>query len=120
MILKYISLIFIFGNIICLFDEEIKMDKPIKGSALFFRAYYSKIFFDGFYLITGDYLNQFYMISNSITNYIFNIKNGQIFNFTGIIPLESTIYEPFVLSPFYIIDAHSSNNFVQIYVLLLK
>ena len=103
MTLKHLLLILIFGNIICLFDEEIKMDNPIKGSALFFRA-----------------LNQdeFY-ISNSITNYIFNIRNGQKRNFTGFIPLESTIYEPFVLfvnnQPSYFVDAHSINDFVKIY-----
>ena len=79
------------------------MDKPIKGSALFFRA-----------------LNQdeFY-ISNSLTNYIFNIRNGQIKNFTGIIPLKSTIYEPFLLFvqnlPSYFIDADTINDYVKIY-----
>ena len=99
MILLYILLIFIFGNIICLFDEEIKMDKPIKGGSLFFRAYHQDN----------------YMISNSITNYIFNIRNGEKYNFPWIIPLESTIYEPFVFFPFFIVDAHSSNNFVKIY-----
>ena len=64
-------LFFLVEYAICLFDEEIKMDKPIKGSALFFRALNS---------------NEFY-ISNSVTNYIFNIRNGEKRNFTGVIPL---------------------------------
>jgi hypothetical protein len=101
--INVISFIFIFGCINCLFDEEIKMDKPIKGSALFFR---------------GLNQNEFY-ISNSITNYIFNIRNGQKKNFTGIIPLESTIYEPFLLfvknQPSYFIDVNSINDYVKIY-----
>ena len=79
------------------------MDKPIKGSALFFRALNQ---------------NEFY-ISNSLTNYIFNIRNGEIKNFTGIIPLESTIYEPFLLYvknlPSYFIDADTINDYVKIY-----
>ena len=101
--INVISFIFIFGCINCLFDEEIKMDKPIKGSALFFR---------------GLNQNEFY-ISNSITNYIFNIRDGQKKNFTGIIPLESTIYEPFLLfvknQPSYFIDVNSINDYVKIY-----
>ena len=98
-----ILFIVIFSNIVCLFDEEIKMDKPIKGSALFFRALNQ---------------NQFY-ISNSLTNYIFNIRDGQITNFTGIIPLNSTIYEPFLLYvnnlPSYFIDVNSINDYIKIY-----
>ena len=101
--IKLISFLIIFGLTFCLFDEEIIMDKPIKGSALFFRALNS----DEFY------------ISNSLTNYIFNIRNGQKRNFTGIIPLNSTIDEPFLLfvnkKPSFLIDAHSINDYVKIY-----
>ena len=100
--INLISFMIIFGLTFCLFDEEIIMDKPIKGSALFFRALNS----DEFY------------ISNSLTNYIFNIRNGQKRNFTGIIPLNSTIDEPFLLFvnkiPSFLIDAHSNNNYVKI------
>ena len=103
MIIIPLFFILLFSNTICLFDEEIKMDKPIKGSALFFRALNQ---------------NEFY-ISNSLTNYIFNIRSGNIRNFTGIIPLESTIDEPFLLyvnnNPSYFIDADSINNYVKIY-----
>ena len=101
--IRLISFLLIFGLSFCLFDEEILMDKPIKGSALFFRALNQ---------------NEFY-ISNSITNYIFNIRNGKIRNFTGIIPLNSTIDEPFLLfvnkAPSFLIDAHSINDYVKIY-----
>ena len=101
--IQLISIFLIWGLTFCLFDEEIKMDKPIKGSALFFRALNQ---------------NEFY-ISNSITNYIFNIRNGNIRNFTGIIPLNSTIDEPFLLfvnkKPSFLIDAHSINDYVKIY-----
>jgi hypothetical protein len=96
-------LFFIVEYASCLFDEEIKMDKPIKGSALFFRRLN---------------INEFY-ISNSVTNYIFNIRTGEKRNFTGIIPLESTIYEPFLLyvggRPSYFIDADSINDYIKIY-----
>ena len=79
------------------------MDKPIKGSALFFRALNQ---------------NEFY-ISNSLTNYIFNIRTGKKRNATGIIPLNSNIYEPFVLYvnsiPSFFIDAHTVNDYIKIY-----
>ena len=74
-------LFIIISGAFCLFDEELVMDKPIKGSTLFFRALNQ---------------NEFY-VSNSLTNYIFNIRTGKKYNFTGIIPLKSNIYEPFLL-----------------------
>ena len=62
--------------------------------------------------------NNFY-ISNSETNYKYNIRNGVKENFVGIIPSSSTIYEPFILfvnnKPSYIIDSYSKNNFIKIY-----
>lgn len=101
--IKFIPIFLIFGSAICLFDEELIMDKPIKGSALFLRALNQ---------------NEFY-ISNSLTNYIFNIRTGQKRNFTGIIPLNSTIDEPFLLFvnkiPSFFIDAHTINDYVKIY-----
>ena len=46
-------------------------------------------------------------------------RNGSIKNFTGIIPLESTINEPFVLFvnyvPSFFVDAHTIDNFIKIY-----
>ena len=79
------------------------MDKPIKGSTLFFRALNQ---------------NEFY-VSNSLTNYIFNIRTGKKYNFTGIIPLNSNIYEPFLLyvnyNPSFFIDSHTINDYVKIY-----
>ena len=93
----------IIGEIFCLFDEEIIMEKPIKKSALFFRALNE---------------NEYY-ISNSASNIIFNIRNGIKKNFTGIIPQDSTIYEPFLLfvnnKPSFFIDAHHANDYIKIY-----
>jgi hypothetical protein len=93
----------IIGEIFCIFDEEIIMEKPIKKSALFFRALNE---------------NEYY-ISNSASNIIFNIRNGIKRNFTGIIPQDSTIYEPFLLfvnnKPSFLIDAHHANDFIKIY-----
>ena len=99
----FFSFIFLISYITCLFDEELIMKKPLKGSALFFRGLN----------------NDEYYISNSETNIIFNIRNGSIKNFTGIIPLESTINEPFVLFvnyvPSFFVDAHTIDNFIKIY-----
>lgn len=88
----------IVGEIFCIFDEEIIMEKPIKKSSLFFRA-----------------LNEDeYYISNSASNFIFNIRNGSKRDFTGIIPQNSNIYEPFLLfvnkKPSFLIDAHQIND----------
>ena len=62
--------------------------------------------------------NQFY-ISNSVTNYIFNIRNGTKDNFRGIIPASSNLYEPLILfekdKPSFIVDAFSKNKFIKIY-----
>jgi hypothetical protein len=96
-------LLFATGSL-TLFDEEIIMEKPIGGkSGLFFRR------FDQ---------NNFY-ISNSETNYLFNIRDGNKTPFGGIIPSSSTIYEPLVLNvnnkPSYIVDAFSKNNFIKVY-----
>jgi hypothetical protein len=89
---------------LCLFDEEIIMEKPIGGkSGLFFRRFDQ----DNFY------------ISNSETNYLFNIRNGNKTPFGGVIPSSATIYEPLVLytnnKPSYIVDAFSKNHFIKIY-----
>ena len=93
----------IIGEIFCIFDEEIIMEKPIKKSALFFRALNE---------------NEYY-ISNSESNIIFNIRNGNKRNFTGIIPQDSTIYEPYLLfvnkNPSFFIDAYHINDFIKIY-----
>lgn len=93
----------IIGEIFCIFDEEIIMEKPIKKSALFFRALNE---------------NEYY-ISNSASNIIFNIRNGNKRNFTGIIPQDSTIYEPYLLfvnqKPSLFIDAHHIYDFIKIY-----
>ena len=93
----------IIGEIFCIFDEEIIMEKPIKKSALFFRALNE---------------NEYY-ISNSESNIIFNIRNGNKRNFTGIIPQDSTIYEPYLLfvnqKPSFFIDAYHINDFIKIY-----
>ena len=101
--MKIISFIFIISSIFCLFDEELEMMKPIKGSSLFFRRYDQ---------------NNFY-ISNSLTNYIFNIRSGKKGQFTGIIPLGSNIYEPFILSvnntPSFMIDGNTINDYIKIY-----
>ena len=91
-------------EILCLFNEEIIMEKPTEGNAgLFFRRLDE---------------NNFY-ISNSETNIIFNIRDGTKEYFGGIIPESSTIYEPFILfvknKPSYIIDAYSKNNYLKIY-----
>ena len=79
------------------------MEKPIKKSALFFRALNA---------------NEYY-ISNSASNIIFNIRNGIKKNFTGIIPQDSTIYEPYLLfvnnKPSFFIDAHHANDYIKIY-----
>jgi hypothetical protein len=96
-------LLFATGSL-TLFDEEIIMEKPIGGkSGLFFRR------FDQ---------NNFY-ISNSETNYLFNIRDGNKTPFGGIIQSSSTIYEPLVLNvnnkPSYIVDAFSKNNFIKVY-----
>ena len=59
--INLLLLLSVLTEVLCLFDEEIIMDKPSEGkSGLFFR--------------TKDQ-NQFYF-SNSISNYLFNIRNG--------------------------------------------
>ena len=79
--IKYLFIIFSIQEIFCLFDKEIKMEKPSKVGGLFFRRKNE---------------NEFY-ISNSKTNYLLNIRNGNFKNFTASIPLNSTIYETFYL-----------------------
>ena len=102
--INLLFLLFLVTGTLCLFDEELIMEKPAEGnSGLFFR----RIDQDNFY------------ISNSETNYKFNIRNGNKEYFGGIIPSSSTIYEPFVLNvnnkPSYIVDAFSKNNFIKVY-----
>ena len=102
--IKLILLLFLAKEIVSLFDEELIMEKPPEGKGgLFFRR---------------KDQNQFY-ISNSATNYLFNIRNGSKVNFGGIIPPSSTIDEPFILfendKPAYIIDAYSKNKYIKIY-----
>ena len=102
--INLLFLLFLVTGTLCLFDEELIMEKPAEGnSGLFFR----RIDQDNFY------------ISNSETNYKFNIRNGNKEYFGGIIPSSSTIYEPYILfvnnKPSYIIDSFSKNNFIKIY-----
>ena len=97
-------LLYLIPEIICLFEEEIIMEKPSEGyPGIFFRRLDE---------------NNFY-ISNSVKDYIFNIRVGTKEYFGGIIPESSTIYEPFLLfennKPSYIIDAYSKNNYIKIY-----
>ena len=54
--LNYVIIIILFIKILCLFDEEIEMERSIEGNGLFLEK------FDD---------NNVY-ISNSFTNYIFN------------------------------------------------
>lgn len=102
--LNLLLLSFMLAEIICLFDEEIIMEKPLEGkSGLFFRR---------------KDQNHFY-ISNSVTNYLFNIRDGTKEIFGGIIPSSSTTNEPFHLlvndEESYFIDAFSKNKFIKIY-----
>ena len=102
--INLLFLLFVTTEIFCLFDEEIIMEKPPEGnSGLFFRRIDQ---------------NQFY-ISNSVTNYIFNIRNGTKENFRGIIPSSSNINEPLILfekdKPSFIVDAFSKNKYIKIY-----
>ena len=79
------------------------MEKSIEGNGLFLEK------FDD---------NNVY-ISNSFTNYTFNIRNGTKTHFDGIIPLSSSIYEPFIIRvkniPSYFVDAFSNNDYLKIY-----
>ena len=88
---------FLFIGVFCIFDEEIQMDKSQEGSGLLLRRF--------------DQDN--FLISNSVTSYLFNIRNGVKISFRGIIPLNSSIYEPFVMfvnnKASYIIGAYNNN-----------
>ena len=102
--INLLFILFVVTEILCLFDEEIIMEKPPEGkSGLFFRRKDTNLFY----------------ISNSVTNYIVNIRNGAKVQFDGIIPSSSTIDEPFIFfvnnKPFYIIDAYSKNKYIKIY-----
>ena len=101
--LNFILLLFLIIGVFCIFDEEIQVDKSQEGSGLLLRRF--------------DQDN--FLISNSITTYLFNIRNGEKKDFEGIIPLDSSIYEPFVLfvdnKASYVIDAYSNNEFIKIY-----
>ena len=101
--LNYVIIIILFIKILCLFDEEIEMERSIEGNGLFLEK------FDD---------NNVY-ISNSFSNYIFNIRNGTKTHFDGIIPLSSSIYEPFIIRvkniPSYFVDAFSNNDYLKIY-----
>ena len=97
--ISILMLLFLLTEIGSLFDEEIIMERPSEGNpCMFFRRLDE---------------NNFY-VSNSQTNYKFNIRNGAKEYFGGIIPESSSIYEPFILfeknKPSYIIDAYSKNN----------
>ena len=100
---NFILLYFLIIEVFCIFDEEIQMDKSQEGNGLLFRRFDQNKF----------------LISNSMTSYLFNIRNGEKNDFRGVMPLNSSIYEPFVLfvnnEPAYIIDAYSNNEFIKIY-----
>ena len=100
---NFILLYFLIIGVFCIFDEEIQMDKSQEGSGLLLRRFDENTF----------------LISNSLTSYLFNIRNGEKKDFEGIIPLDSSIYEPFVLfvnnQASYIVDAYSNNEFIKIY-----
>lgn len=99
----YILLIILIIKTFCIFDEEIEMEKSIEGSGLFLEK-------------LDD--NNYY-VSNSVTNYIINIRNGNKSYFNGIIPLSSSIFEPFVIRvkniPAFFVDGFSNNDFLKIY-----
>ena len=102
--IKFWFILFSIQEIFCLFDKEIKMEKPSKVGGLFFRRKNE---------------NEFY-ISNSKTNYVLNIRNGNYKNLSAFIPLNSTIYEPFYLDfnnekQIYLVDAQTKSNFIKIY-----
>ena len=100
--INYILIIILTTKIFCIFEEEIEMEKS-EGNGLFLEK-------------LDD--NNFY-ISNSATNYIFNIRNGSKTYFNGIIPLSSSIFEPFIIRvkniPSFFVDGFSDNDFLKIY-----
>ena len=59
--LLILFLVKLISGIFCLFDEKIKMEKPLNGSGLFFRR---------------KNQNEF-IISNSKTSFIINIRTGE-------------------------------------------
>ena len=63
-----------------------------------------------------------FIISNSKTSFIINIRTGEKKNFPAIIPLNSTIYEPFLgywddENWAYLVDAQTKGDFIKIYYL---
>ena len=108
MINKKLILLCIIVEVFCRFDEQILFEKSSQGNGLYF-----------------DRKNQdeFY-ISNSITGYVLNIRTGKKIDFPAIIPLNSTIFEPFIAdmdfytgsnNRAYLIDAQTKNNCIKIY-----
>ena len=78
--LLILFLVNLINGIFCLLDEKINMEKPLNDSGLFFRR---------------KNQNEF-IISNSKTSFMINIRTGEKKNFSAIIPSNSTIYEPFL------------------------
>ena len=102
--LLILFLVNLISGIFCLFDKKIK--KPLNGSGLFFRR---------------KNQNEF-IISNSKTSFMINIRTGEKKNFSAIIPLNSTIYEPFLgywdnENWAYIVDTQTKDYFIKIYYL---
>lgn len=102
--INYIIIIFFLViKIFCIFDEEIEMEKSVEGNGLFLEK-------------LDD--NNYY-VSNSVSNFIFNIRNGEKTPFNAIIPLSSSVFEPFIIRvnniPSYFVDGFSDSGYLKIF-----
>ena len=105
-LINILLVLYLINQRFCLFDEQLKMDKPSHKSALFFRR---------------KNQNEF-IISNSKTSILYNIRTGEKEEFPAIIPSNCTIYEPYFgyyqnEDNAFLVDAQTKDNFIKIYLL---
>ena len=96
--------LYLINESYCLFDKQIFLEKPLHGSCLFFRK---------------KNQNEF-IISNSKTSYLINIRTGKKEIFPAVIPFNSTIYEPYLgywhdENNALLVDSQTKENFIKIY-----